>query len=33
VTRAAERLFRQRLLLAEDVQRYIQRAETSSIGK
>ena len=33
VTRAAIRLYRQRLLLDEDVRRYIGEAEASSIGK
>ena len=33
VTHAAKRLFDQRLLLAEDVQRYILSAEASSIGR
>ena len=33
VTHAAKRLFHQRLLLAEDVQRYIQSAEASSVGR
>jgi hypothetical protein len=32
VTRAADHLHRQRLLLAEDVQRYIAEAEASSVG-
>ena len=33
VTRAAIRLYRQRLLLDEDVRRYIGEAEASNIGK
>jgi len=33
VTRIAIRLYWQRLLLDEDVQRYIKEAEASSIGK
>jgi hypothetical protein len=32
VTRAADKLFRQRLLLEEDVQRYIQEADASAVG-
>ena len=33
VTRAANRLYRQRLLLDEDVRRYIGEAEAGNIGK
>ena len=33
VTRAAIHLYRQRLLLDQDVKRYIEEAETSNIGK
>ena len=33
VTRAADRLYRQKLLLEEDLQRYIQEAEASAVGR
>jgi hypothetical protein len=33
MTRSAERLHQQRLLLEEDVQRYIQEADSSTIGR
>jgi hypothetical protein len=33
VRRASNRLYRQRLLLDEDVQRYLEAAEASSIGQ